>query len=50
MQHRTSDNIHLGKFVTSFESIGNSKTIDRTASDFLNADQKLEKIKSLVNK
>ena len=50
MQHRISDNIHLGKIVTPFESIGDSKTINRMASDFLNADQKLEKIKRLVNK
>ena len=50
MQHRISDNIHLEKTVSSFESIGDSKPIDRTVSGFLNVDQTVEKIKRLLNK
>ena len=50
MQHRISDSIHHGKTVSPFESIGDSKPIDRTVSGFLHADQKVEKIKRLVNK
>ena len=50
MQRRKSDEIHLGKTVFSFDSIGNSKVIDRTASGFDNADQKVEKHKRLVRK
>ena len=50
IQQRINDSIHLGKAISPFENIGDSKAIDRTASDFLNADQKVEKIKRLVNK
>ena len=50
MHRRISKNIYLGKTVSPFESIGDSKAIDRTASYFLNTDQKFEKIKGLVNK
>ena len=47
MQRRKSDEIHLGKTVFSFDSIGNSKVIDRTASGFDNADQKVENVEIL---
>ena len=50
MQRRISHNIHLGKTLSPFESIEDSKAIDRTASNFINAEQKVEKIKRLVNK
>lgn len=50
MQQRISDNIHLGKTVSPFESIGESKAIDGTAYEFLNADQKAAKIKRMVIK
>ena len=43
MQQRISDNIHLGKTVSPFESIGESKAIDGTA-------QKAAKIKRMVIK
>ena len=41
MQRRLNDKIHLGKTVSTFDSIGNSMSIDRTASDFDNAYQKV---------
>ena len=50
MQHRINDSIHHGKTVSPFEIIGDSKPIDRAVSGFLHADQKVEKIKRLVNK
>ena len=40
----------MGKTVTQFKSIGDSTAIDRTTSNFENADQKVAKIKRLVNK
>lgn len=44
------DKIHPGKTVAPLDSIGKSKYIDRTASDFENANEKLQKIKRLANK
>ena len=37
MQRRIRDEIHLGKTVSTFDSVGNSMSVDRTASDFHNA-------------
>ena len=44
MQRRIDDDIHLGKTVTPFESIGESRVIYRTASIFDNANEKVQKI------
>ena len=49
MQQQITNNIHLWQTVNPFESIGESSTIDRTASDFDNASQKVKKIKKLMN-
>ena len=48
MQRRIDDDIHLGKTVTPFESIGESRVIYRTASIFDNANEKVQKIKRLI--
>ena len=50
MQRQINDNIHLGQTVTPFESLRKSSAIDRTASDFDNANQKVKKIKKLIDK
>ena len=42
--------MHLGKTVSPFESIGKSRAIDRTASDFHNENWKIQKIKRLIKK
>ena len=44
------EKIHLGKTVTPFDSIGESKAIDRTVSYFDSANEKVQKIKRLINK
>lgn len=44
------EKIHLGKIVTPFDSIGESKAIDRTVSYFDSANEKVQKIKRLINK
>ena len=49
MQQQMTDNIHLGQTVNLFESVGGSSAIDRTASDFGNASQKVIKKNKLIN-
>ena len=46
-QRKIGTEINLGKTVISFDSIGSSSAIDRTASNFLNASKKVQKIKKL---
>ena len=43
MQQKIDDNVHLGQTVSLFHSIGKSTAIDRTASDFYNAIEKVLK-------
>ena len=50
MQRSINNNIHLVEMVNLFESIGNSNSIDKTASDFKNADEKVGKFKRLIKK
>ena len=40
--------MYLGQTVPPFDSIGKSSAIDRTASDFDNANEKVKKIKKLI--
>ena len=47
-QRKIGTEINLGKTVISFDSIGSSSAIDRTASNFLNARKKVQKIKKLI--
>ena len=47
---RKIEETYLGKTVTSLGIIGKSKAIDRAASDFDNANEKVQKIKRLINK
>ena len=45
MQREINDTIHLGQTMSPFGSIGKSSAVDRTASDFNNATDKVKKIK-----
>ena len=45
MQRKTGTEIELDKIVSPFDSIGASSAIDRTASNFLNAVEKVKKEK-----
>ena len=48
MQRKTETEINLGKTLFSFDSIGSSSAIDSTASNFLNANEKVQQIKKLI--
>lgn len=50
MERGMGEKIHLGEIVTPFDSIGESKAIDRTVSYFDSANEKVQKIKRLINK
>ena len=43
MQQEIEKNVNLGQIVSSFDSIGKSLAIDRTPSEFDNANEKLKK-------
>ena len=49
MQRRIDDEIELGSTISPFDATGQSLSADRTASNFLNASEKVQKIKSLIN-
>ena len=48
MQRKIGTEINLGKIASSFDGIGSFSAIDRTTSSFLNASEKVEKIKRLI--
>lgn len=41
--------MHIGQLVTPFQSVGKSVAIDKTASDFDNANLKKKKLEGLPN-
>ena len=45
MQWEISDDVKIGSPVTSFQSVGKSPGVDKTASDFDNANLKVKKIR-----
>ena len=49
MQRRIGDEVQLGSTIFSFDATGQSSSIDRTASNFLNAHEKVQKLKRLIN-
>ena len=49
MQRKIDNEVQLGKTVSLFDTTGQSSSIDRTASNFLNATEKVQKIKRLIN-
>ena len=48
MQRKIGTKIELGKTVSLFDSIGASSAINRTASNYLNAGEKVRKIRKLI--
>ena len=48
MQRNVGTKINFGKTVSPFDSIISSSTIDRTAWNFLNTSEKVQKIKNLI--
>ena len=49
MQRRIDNEVRLAKTVSPFESIGRSSSIDRTAVNFTNAIEKIQKMKRLID-
>ena len=49
MQRKTGTEVELGKTVSPLNSIGASSVIDRSASNYINATDKLQKIKNLIS-
>ena len=48
MQRKIGNDIKLGKTASPFDSIGTSSPIDRMASNFSNATEKVQKIRKLI--
>ena len=48
MQQEISDSVKIGSSVTPFQSVGKSPAVDKTASDFDNANLKVKKIRRLI--
>ena len=49
MQRKTGTEVELGKTVSPLNSIGALSVIDRSASNYINATDKLQKIKNLIS-
>ena len=49
MQREIDNEVQLGKTVSAFDTNGQLSSIDRTASKFINATEKVQKIKRLIN-
>ena len=50
MQQGIGNEVHIGKLVKPFKSVGKSTAIDKTASDFDNVSLKVKKIEDLLRK
>lgn len=48
MQKDIGDDVHSGQLVTSFQSVDKSAAVDKTTSDFDNANIKVKKIRRLI--
>ena len=48
MQKDIGDNAHIGQSVMWFQSFGKSAAVDKTASDFDNANLKIKKLQGLL--
>ena len=49
MQRKTGTEVELGKTVSPLNSIGALSVIDRSTSNYINATDKLQKIKNLIS-
>ena len=50
MQREIGDNVHLGQTVSAFDSAGGVSSIDRTASNFDTAGEKVKKLKRFLDR
>ena len=50
MLREISDNVKIGSSVTLFQSVGKSPAVDKTTSDFGNANLKVKKISRLIGR
>ena len=50
MQREISDDVKIGSSVTPFQSVGKTPPINKTASDFDNANLKGKKIRRLIER
>ena len=50
MQREISDDVKIGSSVTPFQSVGKTPPVDKTASDFDNANLKGKKIRRLIER
>ena len=50
MQREIDNEVHIGKLVAPFRSVGKLAAIDKTASDFDNTSLKVKKIRRLIEK
>ena len=48
MQKDIGDDVHIGQFVMPFQCVGKSKAVNKTASDFDNANFKVKEIRRLI--
>ena len=48
MQQEISNNVKIGSLVTPLQSIGKSPAVEKTTSDFDNANSELKKIRRLI--
>ena len=48
MQRRRGTEVEIGKTLSLFDSTGASPAIDRTTSNYLNAGEKVQKIRKLI--
>ena len=49
MQREISDRVFLGQTVSPFDDIENSSAIDRTASNYTDAKEKVRKMRELIS-
>ena len=49
MQREIGNEVHIGATATAFSSIGKSSAIDRTASNYEDPGEKVEKIRQLIS-
>ena len=49
MQRRIGNEVQFGSTVSPFDAAGQSSSTDRSASNFLNASEKVQKLKRLIN-
>ena len=49
MQRKIDNEVQFGKTVSLFDTTGQSSYVDRTASNFINTSEKVQKLKRLIN-